>query len=76
MGELILPLAMLESAKYGICFVSRPINLLPIPSDIVIKIGREHINRSNYIKVLGLLLDENFFTFEKSVHLLQNLSSS
>ena len=41
-----------------------------IPSDIVIKIGRGHINRSNYVKVLGLLLDDhlrwNFHLFELS----------
>ena len=33
--------------------------LMSIPSDIVIEIGKEHTNRSNYIKFLGLLLDEN-----------------
>ena len=26
-----------------------------VPSDIVINIGRDHINRSNYVKFLGLL---------------------
>ena len=32
---------------------------MPILTDIVIKIGREHINRSSYVKFLGLLLDEH-----------------
>ena len=30
-----------------------------IPRDIVIKIGKKHITRANYVKFLGLLLDEN-----------------
>ena len=30
-----------------------------IPQDIVIKIGKKHIIRANYVKFLGLLLDEN-----------------
>ena len=33
--------------------------VISIASDIVIKIGREHINGSNYVKFLGLLLDES-----------------
>ena len=32
---------------------------MSIPSAIVIKIGRKHINRSKYVTFLGLLLDEN-----------------
>ena len=32
---------------------------MPILSDIVVNIGREHIARSTYVKFLGLLLDEN-----------------
>ena len=43
---------------------------MPIPTDIVIKIGREHVTRSNYVKFLGMLLDENlswkFHLFELS----------
>ena len=30
-----------------------------IPQDIVIKLGKKHIIRANYVKFLGLLLDEN-----------------
>ena len=33
--------------------------VMSIPSDIVITIGRDHIDRSRYVKFLGLLLDEN-----------------
>ena len=32
---------------------------MSIPSEIVVKIGRDHINRSNNVKFLGLLLDEH-----------------
>ena len=32
---------------------------MSIPADIVIKIGRDHIDRSRYLKFLELLLDEN-----------------
>ena len=32
---------------------------MKIPTDIVIKIGNKHLRRANYVKNLGLLLDEN-----------------
>ena len=32
---------------------------MSIPSDIAIKIGRDHLDRYNYVKFFGLLLDDN-----------------